>query len=162
MPELPELCSACPPCLVAPSSYLVAFSGVLLLTFEGFPEPLARLKGRLTEAYGLQEEAPGSRFPKSSLAALKESKRAAGGSSVDSEGLWRKGFEGISGGFRGLGATKMARFGPGRVESAARAVREGREEAQGLRPLELDPFHARFSMAVAMSSVVSLVSLLKT
>ena len=90
MPELAELCAGCVPCLVEPKSYLVAYSGVLALTFRGFPEPLARLKQRVAEAYGLQAEAPGSQFPKCSLGALRDPKRGS-----------PAGFQAISGDFGG-------------------------------------------------------------
>lgn len=64
------------PCLVHPLQFFVAWQGVITLAYSGFPPSLAALKKGLAEAHpGLGPENPGSRWPKTSLGALKEGKR---------------------------------------------------------------------------------------
>ncbi|CAE8736449.1 unnamed protein product [Polarella glacialis] len=68
--------TACWPCLLEPCGFVVAWSGVLALRFSGFPPALAMLKERLEKAYGgLPKESPGSRWPKSTLAAVVDGQR---------------------------------------------------------------------------------------
>lgn len=63
-------------CLLRPFSFFVSWQGVVTLAFRGFPPALTGLKAQLGEHYtALPPENPGSRWPKSSLGAVKEGKR---------------------------------------------------------------------------------------
>ena len=56
--------------------YFVAWNGVLVLAYAGFPPPLAALKASLNadaDALGLRPEQFGSKWPKTTLAALDDS-----------------------------------------------------------------------------------------
>ena len=57
-------------CVLRPQTYFVAWNGVLTLVYEGFPPVLAGIKARLNEEDGLPPENFGSRWPKTTLAAL--------------------------------------------------------------------------------------------
>ena len=57
-------------CVLRPQTYFVAWNGVLALVYEGFPPVLAGIKARLNEEDGLPPENFGSRWPKTTLAAL--------------------------------------------------------------------------------------------
>lgn len=60
-----------PTALLRPVGFFVAQYGVLALVYDGFPRSLLDLKARLeAEAPGLPPENPGSRWPKTTLAAL--------------------------------------------------------------------------------------------
>lgn len=63
-------------CVLRPFCFFVSWQGVLTLAYRGFPAPLVALKQQLTDYYqGLPKESPGSKWPKTSLASLKEGKR---------------------------------------------------------------------------------------
>ena len=57
-------------CVLRPRTYFVAWNGVLTLVYDGFPPVLAGIKARLNEEDGLPPENFGSRWPKTTLAAL--------------------------------------------------------------------------------------------
>ena len=57
-------------CVLRPQTYFVAWNGVLALVYDGFPPVLAGIKARLNEEGGLPPENFGSRWPKTTLAAL--------------------------------------------------------------------------------------------
>ena len=57
-------------CVLRPQTYFVAWNGVLTLVYAGFPPMLAGIKARLNEEDGLPPENFGSRWPKTTLAAL--------------------------------------------------------------------------------------------
>lgn len=64
------------PTLLRPEAFFVARYGVLTLAFSGWPESLARLKGALADALpAMPSENPGSRWPKTTLAALRDGER---------------------------------------------------------------------------------------
>ncbi|GAB5521515.1 MAG: hypothetical protein RhofKO_37660 [Rhodothermales bacterium] len=59
-----------------PVSFFVAWYGVLTLVYEGFPEPLQRIKHGLEEYLpNLVDENPGSTWPKTTLGALNDGMR---------------------------------------------------------------------------------------
>lgn len=63
-------------CVLRPFCFFVSWQGVLTLAYRGFPAPLVALKQQITDFYqGLPKESPGSKWPKTSLASLKEGKR---------------------------------------------------------------------------------------
>ena len=57
-------------CVLRPQTYFVAWNGVLTLVYESFPPVLAGIKARLNEEDALPPENFGSRWPKTTLAAL--------------------------------------------------------------------------------------------
>ena len=63
-------------CALRPRSFFIAWNGVLVLTYSGFPPALAELKARLNDpnASGLhlKKEGFGSMWPKSTLGALRD------------------------------------------------------------------------------------------
>ena len=58
-------------CVLRPQTYFVAWNGVLALVYTGFPPVLAGIKARLNEE-DLPPENFGSRWPKTTLAALRD------------------------------------------------------------------------------------------
>mmetsp|Transcript_130084 Transcript_130084/g.324292 ORF Transcript_130084/g.324292 Transcript_130084/m.324292 type:complete len:239 (+) Transcript_130084:35-751(+) len=73
--ELPELCVGLGPFELKPRTFLVAWSGVLALAYDGWPAEVEALKSRLAERLGVNPENPGSLWPKTSLAALHDGKK---------------------------------------------------------------------------------------
>ncbi|KAI8463134.1 MAG: hypothetical protein J3K34DRAFT_157295 [Monoraphidium minutum] len=64
------------PCLLRPLCFFVSWQGVLTLVYKGYAAPLVQLKSDLTEFYSaLPPEMPGSLWPKTSLAALRDGAR---------------------------------------------------------------------------------------
>lgn len=62
-----------PATVLRPEGFFVARYGVLTLAYKGFPEPLLQLKKALAqEIEGIPPENPGSRWPKTTLAALRD------------------------------------------------------------------------------------------
>ena len=59
-------------CVLRPRTYFVAWNGVLTLVYDGFPPVLAGIKARLNEEDDLPPENFGSRWPKTTLAALQD------------------------------------------------------------------------------------------
>ena len=59
-------------CVLRPQTYFVAWNGVLTLVYDGFPPVLAGIKAWLNEEDGLPPENFGSRWPKTTLAALRD------------------------------------------------------------------------------------------
>ena len=59
-------------CVLRPQTYFVAWNGVLTLVYAGFPPVLAGIKARLNEEDDLPPENFGSRWPKTTLAALRD------------------------------------------------------------------------------------------
>ena len=57
-------------CVLRPQTYFVAWNGVLTLVYDGFPPVLAGIKARLNAEDALPPENFGSRWPKTTLAAL--------------------------------------------------------------------------------------------
>ncbi|KAJ3020063.1 UNVERIFIED_CONTAM: hypothetical protein HDU68_010361 [Siphonaria sp. JEL0065] len=68
-----------------PKSFFIAWRGVLTLAFTGFPSEIVDLKQRITTDFGnkLPNENPGSKWPKMSLAALKENAKPLTQEQVD-------------------------------------------------------------------------------
>ena len=65
-----------PACHLHPHAFFVAWNGVLTLAYSGFPAPLATLKANIGAHFGsLAEEGAGSKWPKTTLAALKDGHR---------------------------------------------------------------------------------------
>ena len=65
-----------PRCAMRARRYVVAWNGVLTLAYEGLPRPLVELKARLREASAaLPAENPGSLWPKTTVAALRDDVR---------------------------------------------------------------------------------------
>eukprot|EP00775_Hariotina_reticulata_P011186 gene11186-11336_t len=63
-------------CMLQPYCFFVSWQGVLTLAYKGFPPALVSLKQQLTDFYpALPKESPGSRWPKTSLASLREGQR---------------------------------------------------------------------------------------
>ena len=68
-----EVCRFVRPTRLRPEAFFVARSGVLTLAFSGYTEALIRLKAELEGAIpGIAAENPGSRWPKTTLAALRD------------------------------------------------------------------------------------------
>lgn len=65
------------PCVLSPKAFFVSWQGVVTLAYSGFPPQLAALKAQLSDAHGdaLPKESPGSRWPKTSLGAVRDGKR---------------------------------------------------------------------------------------
>ena len=59
-------------CVLRPQTYFVAWNGVLTLVYDGFPPVLAGIKARLNAEDALPPENFGSRWPKTTLAALRD------------------------------------------------------------------------------------------
>lgn len=63
-------------CVLRPFSFFVSWQGVLTLAYRGFPPALVCLKQQIGDYYSsLPKENPGSKWPKTSLGALKEGRR---------------------------------------------------------------------------------------
>jgi hypothetical protein len=63
-------------CVLRPFSFFVSWQGVITLAYKGFPPALVNLKKDLTDYFQhLPKENPGSRWPKTSLGALKDGQR---------------------------------------------------------------------------------------
>ena len=74
--HLKYLISNTPACVLYPHQFFCSWQGVLTLAWRGFPQPLVDLKASLSDYYSsLPPENPGSRWPKTSLGALKDGKR---------------------------------------------------------------------------------------
>ncbi|MEM1097075.1 MAG: hypothetical protein AAGJ10_20955 [Bacteroidota bacterium] len=70
---LRDLIQPQPPVVMRPTSFFVAWYGVLALVYEGFPPPLMRIKQGLEERLpNLVRENPGSTWPKTTLGALND------------------------------------------------------------------------------------------
>lgn len=76
-PTVEALVAETRPCLLRPAAFFVAWSGVLVVAFDGFPPPLEALKAALDAHHGpsLLAESPGSRWPKSTLGAVIDGER---------------------------------------------------------------------------------------
>ena len=58
-------------CLLVPCSFFVAWNGVVVLVYSGFPPPLASLKAALnTPSFAMKKEGFGSKWPKTTLGAV--------------------------------------------------------------------------------------------
>ncbi|KAK9866566.1 hypothetical protein WJX84_005361 [Apatococcus fuscideae] len=74
--ELPVLLGKTSTSFLQPVSFFVSWQGVLTLAYRGFPPPIVSLKRQIEASHpGLNTENPGSRWPKTSLGALKDDKR---------------------------------------------------------------------------------------
>ncbi|KAF6251300.1 hypothetical protein COO60DRAFT_1561459 [Scenedesmus sp. NREL 46B-D3] len=63
-------------CVLRPYCFFVSWQGVLTLAYRGFPPALVSLKQQIGDFYqSLPKESPGSRWPKTSLAAVREGRR---------------------------------------------------------------------------------------
>ena len=69
---LVDLLSMTRPCLLRPLAFVVAWSGVLALVYDGWPAPILELKSGLANLPSLPVEASGSKFPKTSVGALRD------------------------------------------------------------------------------------------
>lgn len=65
-------CEVCASSFLVPKTFFVAWNGVLVLVFEGFPPPLVDLKSKLNESGILRPENFGSKWPKATLAAQRD------------------------------------------------------------------------------------------
>ena len=62
-----------PTSYIEPHAFFISWSGVLTVAYRAFTPPLAELKARITAGHpALPPEAPGSRWPKTSLGCLKD------------------------------------------------------------------------------------------
>eukprot|EP00747_Dinoflagellata_sp_TGD_P195813 gnl/TRDRNA2_/TRDRNA2_65051_c0_seq1.p1 gnl/TRDRNA2_/TRDRNA2_65051_c0~~gnl/TRDRNA2_/TRDRNA2_65051_c0_seq1.p1 ORF type:complete len:237 (+),score=30.18 gnl/TRDRNA2_/TRDRNA2_65051_c0_seq1:42-752(+) len=68
--ELTELASNLGPFKLQPRRFIVAWSGVIALAYDGWPTDVEAFKTHLAEQLPVKPESPGSRWPKTSLAAL--------------------------------------------------------------------------------------------
>ena len=67
----------CAPATLIPETFFVAWNGVLTLVYEGFPPGLAGAKAALAEqGLPLKKENFGSKWPKTTLGAVKDDARA--------------------------------------------------------------------------------------
>jgi hypothetical protein len=64
-----NIVSVSPPTRLSPAAFFLAWQGVLVLAFAGWPPSLASLKKELNAIYLLPTENAGSRWPKATLAA---------------------------------------------------------------------------------------------
>ena len=76
LPAVQQAAATCTPCALKPCALFAAWSGVLTMVYEGFPPPLAAIKTALNNDEALRSahlaaENFGSRWPKTSLAALR-------------------------------------------------------------------------------------------
>lgn len=72
---LPALISEAEACTLRPLEFFVAWQGVLTIAYSGFPPALCKLKRGINDMFSsLPKENPGSLWPKTSLACLKDSK----------------------------------------------------------------------------------------
>ena len=79
-----EVCRFVRPTRLRPEAFFVARSGVLTLAFSGYTEALIRFKAELEGAIpGISAENPGSRWPKTTLGALRD------GETLDEEDVVR-------------------------------------------------------------------------
>jgi len=77
--RLRQLTATIPPVVLEPAAFFVAWQGVLVLAWRGFPPPLASLKAELESSASsgalgvrLAPEGGGSKWPKTSLGALND------------------------------------------------------------------------------------------
>ena len=56
-----------------PFKFMVAWDGVLILIFKGFPIPLREMKDSMEKKFDLSPENSGSKFPKTTLGAQTKS-----------------------------------------------------------------------------------------
>lgn len=74
--EIEPLVAACSPCALRPIALVVSWHGVLALAMEGWPCAMAALKDDLNERaatqWALRDENSGSRWPKITLACLRD------------------------------------------------------------------------------------------
>ena len=64
-----------PTCRLIPSSYFIAWNGVIVLVYAGFPPPIASLKASLNDpsnGFPFRKEGFGSKWPKTTLGALRD------------------------------------------------------------------------------------------
>lgn len=74
--QLEYYAAATPSCVLRPYRFFVSWQGVLTLVYRGLPPALAKLKQDINEYHeGLPAENPGSKWPKTSLGAVKDGKR---------------------------------------------------------------------------------------
>lgn len=72
---LPALISEAEACTLRPLEFFVAWHGVLTIAYSGFPPALCKLKRGINAIFpSIPKENPGSLWPKTSLACLKDSK----------------------------------------------------------------------------------------
>eukprot|EP01026_Neomeris_dumetosa_P069452 TRINITY_DN6867_c0_g1_i4.p1 TRINITY_DN6867_c0_g1~~TRINITY_DN6867_c0_g1_i4.p1 ORF type:complete len:239 (-),score=37.48 TRINITY_DN6867_c0_g1_i4:135-851(-) len=63
-------------CYLLPYSFFISWQGVLTLAYSGFPQPLLNLKQQLQQhCETLPPENPGSKWPKTTLGAIKDNQR---------------------------------------------------------------------------------------
>lgn len=73
---LEAVLAACHTCFLQPYVFFVSWQGVLTLAFTGFPPALVELKSNIYEACPeLPPENPGSKWPKTTLGAVRDRKR---------------------------------------------------------------------------------------
>ncbi|GMH39638.1 hypothetical protein BSKO_07536 [Bryopsis sp. KO-2023] len=73
VPCVDDLIGQTSACVLQPKCLFVSWNGVLTLVYRGFPPCLTKLKSDVSSAFpGLPKENPGSLWPKTSLAALKD------------------------------------------------------------------------------------------
>ncbi|KAK9815519.1 hypothetical protein WJX72_004976 [[Myrmecia] bisecta] len=74
--SLEELMQETPHCYLQPKAFFVSWQGVLTLAFRGFPTALITLKAALQRHHpALATENSGSKWPKTTLGAIKDKKR---------------------------------------------------------------------------------------
>lgn len=74
--HLEYIISQTPTCILKPFSFFISWQGVLTLAYRGFPPALLALKQNIADLYGsLPKENPGSKWPKTTIGAVKDGKR---------------------------------------------------------------------------------------
>ena len=72
MSSVEKIISITPTCYLKPKSFFVAWNSVITLVFTGWPEPIDTMKTELENAHLLCSEFFGSKFPKITLASVKD------------------------------------------------------------------------------------------
>lgn len=73
---LASLVSSTQACRFEVAEFFVSWQGVLTVAYTGFPDALLQLKSQIADCYpGLVKEFPGSKWPKTSIACLRDNKR---------------------------------------------------------------------------------------
>eukprot|EP00201_Polytomella_parva_P012198 CAMPEP_0175066552 /NCGR_PEP_ID=MMETSP0052_2-20121109/16573_1 /TAXON_ID=51329 ORGANISM="Polytomella parva, Strain SAG 63-3" /NCGR_SAMPLE_ID=MMETSP0052_2 /ASSEMBLY_ACC=CAM_ASM_000194 /LENGTH=282 /DNA_ID=CAMNT_0016333269 /DNA_START=99 /DNA_END=947 /DNA_ORIENTATION=- len=68
-------CRLTPRCIIHPFRFFVSWQGVLTLAYSGFPPAILDLKHRIASLPGIPQEYNGSKWPKTSLACLRDNCR---------------------------------------------------------------------------------------
>lgn len=70
--KVEKIISITPTCYLKPKSFFVAWNSVITLVFNGWPEPIDIMKKELSDQVNICKEMFGSKFPKITLACVKD------------------------------------------------------------------------------------------